>query len=257
MQDNIQIFENKEFGKVRIIEIDDQPWFVGKDVTDILGYGNGSRDLNRHVDEEDRRNYRNGTSEINNRGVTIINESGLYSLILSSKLPQAKAFKRWVTSEILPATRKHGAYISEEALQRMKEDSQFVDELIIRLTNEREKTGMLLNYVEHTAPKIRYYDIILQCPGAVQPSILAKDYGLSAIAFNKLLKKLGIQYKIGKTWLLYSEHQGKGYTITKTYSVNEKITAIHTCWTQRGRFWLYDVLKSHGILPEAEKMTTK
>ena len=91
---NLQIFRNEQFGEVRAIEINGEPWLVGKDVADILGYQNGSRDINRHVDEEDRQNYRNGTSEINNRGVTIINESGLYSLILGSKLPQAKQFKK-------------------------------------------------------------------------------------------------------------------------------------------------------------------
>ena len=82
INNQMQIFEHKEFGKIRTVSIDGEPWFIGKDITDILGYGNGSRDLNRHVDAEDRRNYRNGTSEINNRGVTVINESGLYSLIL-------------------------------------------------------------------------------------------------------------------------------------------------------------------------------
>jgi len=98
--------------EVRALTIDDEPWFVGKDVADILGYQNGSRDINRHVDEEDRQNYQNGT--FGNRGVTVINESGLYSLILSSKLPQAKEFKRWVTSEVLPAIRKQGGFIRED-----------------------------------------------------------------------------------------------------------------------------------------------
>lgn len=98
--------------EVRTLIIDDEPWFVGKDVADILGYQNGSRDINRHVDEEDRQNYQNGT--FGNRGVTVINESGLYSLILSSKLPQAKEFKRWVTSEVLPAIRKQGGFIRED-----------------------------------------------------------------------------------------------------------------------------------------------
>ena len=98
--------------EVRTLTIDDEPWFVGKDVADILGYQNGSRDINRHVDEEDRQNYQNGT--FGNRGVTVINESGLYSLILSSKLPQAKEFKRWVTSEVLPAIRKQGGFIRED-----------------------------------------------------------------------------------------------------------------------------------------------
>ena len=98
--------------EVRTLTIDDKPWFVGKDVADILGYQNGSRDINRHVDDEDRQNYQNGT--FGNRGVTVINESGLYSLILSSKLPQAKEFKRWVTSEVLPAIRKQGGFIRED-----------------------------------------------------------------------------------------------------------------------------------------------
>ena len=98
--------------EVRTLTIDDEPWFVGKDVADILGYQNGSRDINRHVDKEDRQNYQNGT--FGNRGVTVINESGLYSLILSSKLPQAKEFKRWVTSEVLPAIRKQGGFIRED-----------------------------------------------------------------------------------------------------------------------------------------------
>jgi len=105
---------NFEENKVRSLLIDNEPWFVGKDVADILGYQNGSRDINRHVDEEDRQNYQNGTSEINNRGMTIINESGLYSLVLSSKLPSAKKFKRWVTSEVLPALRKTGQYQVKE-----------------------------------------------------------------------------------------------------------------------------------------------
>lgn len=98
--------------EVRTLTIDGEPWFVGKDVADILGYQNGSRDINRHVDDEDRQNYQNGT--FGNRGVTVINESGLYSLILSSKLPQAKEFKRWVTSEVLPAIRKQGGFIRED-----------------------------------------------------------------------------------------------------------------------------------------------
>ena len=100
----LKIFNNKDFGEIRVINKEGEPWFVGKDVAEKLGYKNCSRDINRHVDEEDRQNYQNGTLE-SNRGLIIINESGLYSLILSSKLPNAKKFKRWVTSEVLPQIR--------------------------------------------------------------------------------------------------------------------------------------------------------
>lgn len=105
----LQIFNSKEFGDIRTVTINNEPWFVGKDVVDILGYQNGSRDINRHVAEEDRQNYQNGTFE-SPRGMTVINESGLYALIFGSKLESAKRFKHWVTSEVLPAIRKTGAY---------------------------------------------------------------------------------------------------------------------------------------------------
>lgn len=111
----LQIFKNEEFGEVRTVSIDNEPWFVGKDVAEALGYQNGSRDINIHVSEEDRKiltaqNYQNGTFEIPNRGLTIINESGLYALIFGSKLESAKRFKHWVTSEVLPTIRKTGGY---------------------------------------------------------------------------------------------------------------------------------------------------
>lgn len=105
----MQVFNNSEFGEIRTVIIDNEPWFVGKDVADILKYQNGSRDINRHVDEDDRQNYQNGIFD-SPRGMTIINESGLYSLIFGSKLETAKKFKKWVTSEVLPSIRKTGSY---------------------------------------------------------------------------------------------------------------------------------------------------
>ena len=105
----VKIFNSEEFGDVRTVTINGEPWFVGKDVADILGYQNGSRDINRHVHEEDRQNYQNGTFD-SPRGMTIINESGLYALIFGSKLESAVRFKHWVTSEVLPAIRKTGSY---------------------------------------------------------------------------------------------------------------------------------------------------
>lgn len=105
----LQIFNSEEFGDIRTVTIENEPWFVGKDVADILGYQNGSRDINRHVHEEDRQNYQNGTFD-SPRGMTVINESGLYTLIFGSKLESAKRFKRWVTSEVLPSIRKTGSY---------------------------------------------------------------------------------------------------------------------------------------------------
>jgi prophage antirepressor-like protein len=253
-KNNIQIFENKEFGQIRTIEIDGQPWFVGNEIATILGYSNTRDPLFKHDDREDKNTVVIHDGIPGNPNKTIINESGLYSLILSSKLPTAKAFKRWVTSEILPTIRKHGAYIHDDLLRRIQEDGECIDELVKRLVAEREKTGTLLDFAEAALPKVRYHDLVLRCPEAVQVSIIAKDYGMSAVAFNKLLYKLGVQYRVGKTWLLYQKYQGNGYTITNTYTRNGMVTLVHTCFTQRGRLFLYNLLKFHGILPEVERM---
>lgn len=138
----LQVFNNPEFGKVRTVVINNEPWFVGKDVADILGYQNGSRDINRHVDEEDRQNYQNGTFE-SPRGMTVINESGLYSLILSSKLPTAKKFKHWVTSEVLPDIRKHGLYAKQSVIDMMLGDPDSCIALLTKYKEEKQAKEQL------------------------------------------------------------------------------------------------------------------
>jgi len=252
-QNNIQIFENKEFGKIRVVFINEQPWWALKDVCAVLGIKNHKMTAQRlDGDEVSLTDLTDNLGRV--QKTAVISESGLYAVILRSDKPNAKSFRKWVTSEILPSIRKHGAYFTDELLRQIEHDSEVIGELVSRLVDEKQKTDALLDYVDATAPKARYYDVILQCPNAVQVSIIAKDYGYSAIAFNKLLHKLRVQFKIGDTWLLYKEHQGNAYTVTNTYTKNGKVTAIHTCFTQRGRFWLYDLLKANGILPEAEKM---
>jgi len=252
MKNQVQVFQNQEFGEIRVIEKDGQPWFVGKDVAEILGYGAERNAIKQHVDDDDKLTHRISASG-QYRNMVIINESGLYRLIFSSKLPTAKAFTRWVTSEVLPSIRKHGAYVTDDTLKKMRDDKGFADDLINRLADEKVKNAALLGEVEQLTPKARYYDLILQCENAVQTSIIAKDYGMTCAAFNKLLHGLKIQYRIGTTWLLYQDHADKGYTLTRTYHVNDNLSKIHTYWTQGGRRFLYDILKWYGIIPEVEK----
>lgn len=251
MDSKLQMFQNKEFGTIRVVEIDGQPWFVGRDVAIVLGYSDTFGALKKHVDDEDRQNCRNDSFE-SNRGMVVINESGLYSLILSSKLPTAKSFKRWVTSEVLPSIRKHGAYMTDELLREVMRSQDAAFELFDRLRAEMDKTSALREYVGELKPKARYYDIILQNKGAVQVSIIAKDYGMSAVSFNRLLHDAGVQYKSGKTWLLYQKYAGQGYTMSRTYPINDYAVAIHTYWTQKGRLFLYELLKEYGMLPQME-----
>ncbi len=146
----LMIYNNPEFGEIRTIEEGGAPWFVALDVAMALGYQNGSRDINRHVDEEDRRavTVHDGRQ---NRTMTIINESGLYSLIISSKLPGAKRFKRWVTAEVLPSIRKHGAYIGPDTLEDMLASPDFVVKLLTALKAEQDKN----RGIKTTVPRMR------------------------------------------------------------------------------------------------------
>ena len=260
---DIKIFENAEFGSVRTLEVNGEPYFVGKDVADILGYQNGSRDINRHVDTEDRTDVaiHDGSQ---NRNMTIINESGLYSLILSSKLPKAKEFKHWVTSEVLPSIRKHGAYMTDDVLHRAITEPDFLIQLATELKEEQEKRRALESTVAVQSQQITelqskasYYDVVLNSKDLLSIGKIAKDFGKSAVWLNKWLHEQGVQYKQGEIWLLYQKYAEQGYTSTKTRTYNGDDgavhTKVHTYWTQKGRLFIYDLLKTNGILPLIEK----
>ena len=263
MDKQITVFASDKFGDVRIVQIGNEPWFVGKDICDILGYQNGSRDINRHVDEEDRQNYQNGTFE-SNRGLTIINESGVYALILSSKLPQAKEFKRWVTHEVLPSIRKHGAYLTDNALEEALTSPDFLIKLATQLKEEKEarlkaeqKTIEQEKTIEVLKPKADYTDMILKNNSLVTITQIAKDYGLSGKAMNKKLHEMKIIYNLNGQWLLYSKYQAEGYVHSETFPINHKNgshdTKMNTKWTQKGRLFLYEKLKMQGIIPIIER----
>jgi anti-repressor protein len=256
MNTAIEVFKNDEFGSIRTMTVDGEPMFVGKDVADILGYQNGSRDVNAHVDEDDRLKYQIGTAG-QMREQILINESGLYSLILGSKLPTAKKFKHWVTAEVLPAIRKHGVYAMDDLLNDP-------DALITALTaykEEKEKVAQLQEenlqnkqMISELRPKATYYDLILQSASLVPITSIAKDYGMSAKHLNSLLAKNGIQFKQGKTWFLYQKYAEQGYTSSKTHAIDAEHSVMHTYWTQKGRLFLYDFLKGLGILPLIEQV---
>lgn len=251
----LQIFQNPDFGEVRTTVIDGEPWFVGKDVADILGYQNGSRDINRHVDDEDRQNYQNGTFE-SPRGMTIINESGLYSLVLSSKLPTAKKFKRWVTSEVLPAIRKTGGYHIEELTGRELMAKALLEAHAV-LAEKDTTIAKQTQLIGELKPKADYTDRILQSKSLVTITQIAKDYGMSGAAMNEKLHALGVIYKLGGQWLLYSKYQAKGYTHSETVDITHRNgrgdVRMNTKWTQKGRLFLYQFLKKNGILPVIEQ----
>lgn len=254
----VQIFNNDEFGSVRTLTINDEPWFVGKDVAEILGYSNPQKAIRDHVDTEDK--TVNESFTVNGTKGLLINESGLYSLILSSKMPKAKQFKRWVTSEILPAIRKHGVYAVDEVLA----NPDMLISALTELKKERARSKELTNtiavkdqQIAEMQPKASYYDLVLNCKDLVSISVIAKDYGWSARRMNNYLHEKKVQYKKGKIWLLYQKYAEKGYTSTKTqtYAGNDgnMHTSVHTYWTQAGRLFIYDLLKADGVLPTIER----
>ena len=257
----IQIFQNEEFGSVRTADINGVPYFVGKDVAEILGYSNTRKALLDHVDEEDKTDGVTIRDSIGReQAPVLINESGLYSLILSSKMPNARRFKRWVTSEILPTIRKHGVYATDELIA----NPDLAIAAFTALKEEREKNRLLeqttavqKQQIAEMKPKASYYDVVLNCKDLISTSTVAKDYGKSAIWMNRYLHEKGVQFKQGDIWLLYQKYAEKGYTNTKThsYSANDGTihTKPHTYWTQKGRLFVYELLKADGILPTMEQ----
>jgi len=260
----IRTFSEATLGTVRTLIMNGEPYFVGADVTDILGYKNSRDTLAKRVDAEDK-----GVAKCDTLGgdqeMTVINESGLYSLIITSKKPEAKHFKRWITSDVLPSIRKHGMYATPETVEDILDNPDNMIKILTAYRDERKANEALKQEVAvrdqqllEMQPKVSYYDIVLQCEDLLRITSIAKDYGWSAERMNKELHEKGIQYKTPDgQWLLYQKYAGQGYTATKTHvftgSSGIERSKIHTYWTQKGRLFIYDLLKKDGILPEIEK----
>ena len=233
-----QVFKNAEFGQIRTCMVKGETYFVGKDVASALGYANPQKAIRDHVDDEDKLGERIVQSG-RNRQALVINESGLYSLILSSKLDSARRFKRWVTSEVLPAIRKNGRYELEQQNRALESRNALLEEI-----SACQKP--LTDYARH----------ILSSTQTVTVTQIAQDYGFGAVRFNELLMRLRIQHKVGGQWILYMPHLHKGYVQSfSSYFVKpdgEVQVKLHTRWTQQGRLFLYAELKKAGVLPLIE-----
>lgn len=254
----IKIFENEQFGKVRTLEIKNEPYFVAIDVCKCLDIKNTTQAVQR-LDEDER-----SMLNIGRQGETnLVNEYGLYNLILVSRKKEAKAFKRWVTHEVLPTIRKHGAYMTDEVLKEALTSPDFLIKLATELKEEREKrialeidNNIKAQQIGELKPKADYVDKILKSKSLMNVSQIAKDYGMSATKFNKILHELKVQYKQAEQWLLYSKYHDKGYTHSETFDFENKNgineTKLTTKWTNKGRLFLYNLLKDNGYLPLIE-----
>lgn len=197
----LKIFKNEAFGEIRTVEIGGEPWFVGKDVAEVLGYKDTADSIKKHVDDEDKLTRR-FTDSGQSREMYIINESGLYSLILSSKLPNAKAFKRWVTSEVLPAIRKHGLYATDELL----DNPDLIIQMASKLKEEREARKALEVENDTMKPKALFADAV----SASHTSILVGDLA-------KLLRQNGVDIGANR---LFEKLREKGFLMKSGSSKN-------------------------------------
>jgi anti-repressor protein len=258
---DLQAFQSSEFGTLDVVMISGKPFFPGTQCARILGYANPQKAIRDHC---------KGVNETvtptkgGNQTIKIISEGDLYRLIARSNLPSAIRFERWVFDEVLPSIRQVGLYATPEAARKLLEDPDFLIEALkelktIRTQNvaQKEVINIQNQQIAEMKPKASYYDLVLNCKDAVAISVIAKDYGKSAQWLNDLLHQHGVQYKQGKIWLLYQRHAEQGYTVTKTHSYPGKNgqmrSKVHTYWTQKGRLFIYQLLKSINIYPLIER----
>ncbi len=257
--DELHVFNNSEFGQLRTVTINGEPWMVGKDVATALGYAKPENAIASHVDAEDKTTTLiQGTGSNYKSNAVCINESGLYSLVLSSKLPTAKKFRRWVTSEVIPSIRKHGAYITPDTIDKMISTPEFGIKLLTALKDEQEKNRALEaeNALQKQAiadfePIKQYVDTILESKGTLATTQIAADYGMSAQQLNRVLKEEGIQWNVNGQWILRKKYMGMGLTSSKTiqftHADGRPDTRVQTVWTQKGRLRIHEILTARGI----------
>ncbi|MDR4147901.1 phage antirepressor KilAC domain-containing protein [Bacillus thuringiensis] len=259
----LQNFSHNAFGKLEILMKDGKEYFPATYVANLLGYANATEAIKRHCKTEGVAFHEvPTTSGIQNK--KFINEPNLYRLIVKSKLPQAEQFEKWVFEEVLPTIRKHGAYMTPNTINALLQDPDLIIGLASQLKQEQQarhvaeqKNLMLSQQIAENASKITYLDQILQSQDTVTVSQVAADYGLSAMKLNKILKDEKVQYKVNNQWLLYSKHQNKGYTKSKTVDVTHsdgsRSVKMNTRWTQKGRLFIHEILTKRGIIPEMDK----
>ena len=261
MENKIEVFTKAEFGELRTVNVGDKIMFVASDVAKALGYSRPADAITAHCKGSVKRRLptNGGMQELK-----IIPEGDVYRLITHSKLPAAEKFESWVFDEVLPSIRKHGAYMTEDTIKKVIAEPDFIIKLATELKKEQEQNKQLTEtcsqqqqVIGELKPKADYVDKILKSNSLVTITQIAKDYGMSGQGMNKVLHDLHIIYSCNKQWLLYSQHQAKGYTFSETVDIPREDgttkVVMNTKWTQKGRLFLYETLKKRTLLPLIER----
>lgn len=259
----LQIFNSPEFGDIRIVMVESEPMFCLSDVCRALEITNVGN-VKQRLSEKGIRTMDTLTKG-GNQKLLYINEANLYKTIFQSRKESAQRFTDWVTDEVLPSIRKHGAYMTEQVIEKALTSPDFLIRLATQLKEEQEKrklteseVKMKNQIISELKPKADYYDEILKNPGLVTITQIAKDYGMSGKKMNDILHSLGIQYKKSGQWLLYDRYSKNGYTHSETVDITRSDgrpdVKMNTKWTQKGRIFLYSTLKEKDILPVIEML---
>ena len=246
----IQIFKHEMFGEIRTMTDEQgETWFVGKDVAEALGYSKSRNALFAHVEGEDKKDALIQGPLGGPQKMTVINESGLYALVLSSKLPQAKAFKRWVTSEVLPQIRRTGGYIpTKDGQGRDLTDMEIV---CLALKIQQKTIDEQHKRIGELAPKAEYCDEVLESVSCFTTTQIAKELSMTVQDLTRLLTEMKVMYKQSGQYLLYADMARKGYARNRTHSYRDGEGEMHTrtylVWTEPGRRFIHRLCKEKEL----------
>ncbi|MBM0844814.1 phage antirepressor [Staphylococcus saprophyticus] len=245
----LQLFQNSKFGSLEVLTIEGKEWFPATEVAKKLGYKDPYKAIKQHTKLKGWANHL-VPSMGGNQNKKFIDEGNLYRLITNSKLPQAEEFEEWVFEEVLPSIRKHGIYATENVIEQTMKDPDYIINILMEYKQEKENNLILKREIGELKPKADYVDEILKSPGTMTITQIAADYGLSAQKLNKLLHEARIQRRVGKQWVLYTEHMNKGYTKSETINIvrsdGTPDTQPQTKWTQKGRLKIHEILTEFG-----------
>ena len=248
MQD-LQVFQNTQFGNLEILTIEGKEWFPAVRVAEILGYTNPHKAVRDHTKEKGV-TIRSVLSKGGKQNKKFIDEGNLYRLITRSKLPQADEFEEWVFEDVLPSIRKHGLYATDNVIEQTIQNPDYIIRVLTEFKKEKEHNLLLQQQVGELKPKADYVDEILKSTGTLATTQIAADYGISAQKLNKLLHEARLQRKVNKQWVLYSEHMGKSYTESDTIPIvrsdGREDTVLQTRWTQKGRLKIHEIMTGFG-----------
>ena len=245
MEKVIRTFKHEQFGRIRtMVDEKGEPWFVGTDVAKMLGYNQSDKAILRHTDEDDRMKCTVTDNLGRGQNTFVINESGLYSLILASKLPQAKAFKRWVTAEVLPQIRKTGGYIP----LKDKDGRELTDlEIMCRAMEIMQKSiEQKEQLIADLQPKADYVDEVLDSVDCLTMTQVAKGLGMTVHDLTTRLLQDGIIYLQSGQYMLYAPFARRGLAATRTHTHHDLFGTVHTrtylVWTEKGKHFIHELI---------------